>query len=429
MNRISEITKRDILDIFRNGIEKDEIFQTITMVYPYYGRVEEIDFLKRLYELDKMPSSDSRFPNAEAEIVQHIVNNSDYIECWVFEDRRFQLMDGSDEVYLKFLCEIFHPAVRYEKGYWKEFLDETNRLLQNDGYELYPAKQISNHDIYDWRNFQPDEKGLHIPYSQRHKKEIMSKKISLSINRSTRNQIFNLMKKYDLTVHKTTETNWDYTTTIMEEMFGDIKQFYTPKCFDEKKKYVETDCIQDFIFSNYPYYVLDAIEMFSKNCMSEDFESQMNSILALNDLGLKLVNNKIEYTYDSQINQSSLETVQETGLKELLQDAIKYYNERNLTIAVEKLWDAFERLKTYYSPTLDKKKSADKIIENISGNKAPYIILFEKEFKELTTIGNDFRIRHHETTKIDIEDERHYEYFYKRGMSLVSTAIQYLNER
>lgn len=192
---------------------------------------------------------------------------------------------------------------------------------------------------------------------------------------------------------------------------------------------METDCIYDFIFSNYPYYVLDAIEMFAKNCMSEDFESQMNSIMALNDLGLKLVNNKIEYTYDSQINQNSLETVQEMGLKELLQDAIKYYNERNLAIAVEKLWDAFERLKTYYSPTLDKKKSAEKIIEDISGNNAPYITLFEKEFRELTTIGNDFRIRHHETTKIDIEDERHYEYFYKRGMSLVSTAIQYLNER
>ena len=31
-----------------------------------------------------------------------------------------------------FLCEVFHPAVRYEKGYWKEFLTEINKLLQND---------------------------------------------------------------------------------------------------------------------------------------------------------------------------------------------------------------------------------------------------------------------------------------------------------
>ncbi len=112
-----------------------------------------------------------------------------------------------------------------------------------------------------------------------------------------------------------------------------------------------------------------------------------------------------------------------------MQDATKYYDEANLQIAVEKLWDVFERLKTYYSPTLDKKKSVNKIIEDMGGNKQPFIELFEKEFKELTALGNNYRIRHHETTKTDIEDERHYKYFYKRCLSLISTAIQYLNNR
>lgn len=52
--------------------------------------------------------------------------------------------------------------------------------------------------------------------------------------------------------------------------------------------------------------------------------------------------------------------------------------------------------------------------------------MFEKEFYELTTIGNNFRIRHHETTKIDIEDDEHYDYFYKRCLSLITVASQYL---
>ena len=121
MNRITEITKRDILDLFQNGLEIDEFFQTRTVTYNYYGRLEEIDFLKRLYDLERMPSFDSRFANAEQDIWQHTVNNDDYPYCWVFEDKRFNLQDGSDEVYLKFLCEVFHPAVRYDKGYWKEF--------------------------------------------------------------------------------------------------------------------------------------------------------------------------------------------------------------------------------------------------------------------------------------------------------------------
>lgn len=95
-----------------------------------------------------MPSNDSRYINAEQDIWQHTVNNDDYPYCWVFEDERFSLQNGEDEIYLRFLCEVFHPAVRYEKGYWKEFLTEINKLLQNDGYELYPADKMSNRDVY-----------------------------------------------------------------------------------------------------------------------------------------------------------------------------------------------------------------------------------------------------------------------------------------
>ena len=121
--------------------------------------------------------------------------------------------------------------------------------------------------------------------------------------------------------------------------------------------------------------------------------------------------------------------IEEAGLKELLQEANTYYEEGNLKIAVEKLWDAFERLKTYYSPTLDKKKSVKRIINDISENKEPFKKLFEKEFFELTKIGNDFRIRHHETTKIDIDDNRHYDYFYNRCLSIIKLALQYLDDR
>lgn len=141
MNRISKITKLDILDIFRNGIDIPDIWETKRVNYNYCGRITEVEFLSRLYDLKNMPSFDSRFKNAEDDIWQHTVNNDDCPFCWVFEDERFQLKNGSDEIYLKFICEIFHPEVRFEKGYWKEFLYEVNRLLHNDGYELYPAEK------------------------------------------------------------------------------------------------------------------------------------------------------------------------------------------------------------------------------------------------------------------------------------------------
>ena len=55
----------------------------------------------------------------------------------------------------------------------------------------------------------------------------------------------------------------------------------------------------------------------------------------------------------------------------------------------------------------------------MSNDQQPFIDLFEKEFHELTSLGNNFRIRHHEMTKTDIQDKRHYEYFYKRCLSLI----------
>lgn len=429
MNRITEITKRDILDLFRNGLEIDEFFETKTVKYYYFGRFEEIDFLKRIYDLKKMRSNDSRFKDAESDIWQHTVNNDDYPFCWVFEDERFELSNGSDEIYLKFICEIFHPAVRYDKGYWKEFLTEVNKLLQSDGYEIYPAEKVSNRDVYGWRIFQQEENTLFIPYSQRNEKEIKAKKIVLSIKRKARNQIYQFLERYNIAYQATDETGWNYNTTIAADVFYDIKQFYIPKYYNEKKEYVETASLQDFILFSSPFCVLDTIEFFAKHSMSGDFEAQINAILKLNDITLQLSNGKVVSTFDTQINKKFFMAVQEVGLKELLQDVIKYYDEGNLQIAVEKLWDAFERLKTYYSPTLDKKKSINKIVENMGGKQQAFKDLFENEFHELTTLGNNFRIRHHEVTKIDIQDERHYEYLYKRCLSLISIAIQYLDDR
>ena len=119
--------------------------------------------------------------------------------------------------------------------------------------------------------------------------------------------------------------------------------------------------------------------------MLHNFEAQINAILKLNEIGFQLSNGKMVNSLGSQINQSSLETVQEVGLKELLQQASRYYDEDNLQIAVEKLWDAFERLKTYYcSSTIDKKKSAEKIVKDMGDSQQAYMELFEKEFRELT---------------------------------------------
>jgi serine/threonine-protein kinase len=151
MNRISEITKRDIYELFRDGYTESDVFLERQVNYPYYGRFEEIEFLSRLYDLDNMPSSDPKCADAREDIILHTINNNDYEYCWVFQDDRFGLKDGSDEIFLNFLCNIFHPLVRDEKREWRNFLVKVNELIRLDGYELYVKQYISGREEYGYR--------------------------------------------------------------------------------------------------------------------------------------------------------------------------------------------------------------------------------------------------------------------------------------
>ena len=126
--------------------------------------------------------------------------------------------------------------------------------------------------------------------------------------------------------------------------------------------------------------------------------------------------------------ESAIAAVKEAGARELLQEAILLHRSpypADIRDAVEKLWDAYERLKTYYT-TMNKAKSAEKIVNDMAAGQAPYVTLFDTEFRALTKIGNDYRIRHHETDKVEITDVRYYDYFFNRCLSLIALAIQYL---
>ena len=422
MKQITEITRRDIFSLFKYGKNIPNFFGDSHITYTYYGRMTELDFLKRIHDLKKLPSKDNRFEDAEGDIWQHTINNNDYEDGWVFEDERFGLLNGEDEILLDFLCSVFHPVVRCENGYWKEFLNDINGLLRKDGYELYSESKISGHDVYGWRKYDPDASTLFIPFSQRNGKEIKDKKLKLSLPMKARNQIFKLFGKYSEVHHETVETGWHSTFSTEEYVFRDIAQFYKPKCYDANGKYVETTNMEQFIMHNSPFCVFDAIEFFGKYNDSNDFAAQINALFKLNYVAYKMDQGKIVSTYDIAINKNEMSGIAE----KVLGEANEYYRNGNKQIAVEKIWDAFERLKTYYSPALNKAASANKIIDDMSGSEPNYQALYKTEFKALTDMGNGFRIRHHETTKIDITDSRQYDYFYRRCLALVSIAILYL---
>lgn len=163
------------------------------------------------------------------------------------------------------------------------------------------------------------------------------------------------------------------------------------------------------------------------------FRDEINSIFQKTGLLYELttdlqVERIIENSPLTPAVESAIATVSETGTRELLQEAILLHRSpypADIRDAVEKIWDAYERLKTYYTE-LDKKASAAKIVNDAAGGVEAYSSLFNDEFFALTKIGNNFRIRHHETDKIEIIDVRHYDYFFNRCLSLITLAIQYL---
>ncbi len=158
-NTISEITRRDIFD-------------TITMQnVAWAGRLEEPDFLARIWDLADMRSTDGRFKDAAGDIWQHRVNNpQDWEDDWVFTDSRFDLMHGDDEMLMRFLAETVHPAVRPDAEEALSLVDSFNRGLAADGWALVETKQISGRPVYEGRRIKGTRQpttSLRIPEYQR----------------------------------------------------------------------------------------------------------------------------------------------------------------------------------------------------------------------------------------------------------------------
>lgn len=90
--------------------------------------------------------------------------------------------------------------------------------------------------------------------------------------------------------------------------------------------------------------------------------------------------------------------------------------------ALEKLWDAFERIKTL-EPGNDKRAQATALLDKAI--KAPRLRKFlENEAKALTEIGNNLQIRHFETSQEKLERPEAVDYLFHRMFSFIRFVLR-----
>lgn len=177
---------------------------------------------------------------------------------------------------------------------------------------------------------------------------------------------------------------------------------------DHKLRSVDKKNIPDEEFLN---EAIQDFKQFIDDSIKANENVNLEQVLNLN-VNIDLLYENSTMTYDTELNM-------------LIDDAKKrYYSPDDRKIALEKLWDAFERLKTFYSS--DKKLSTEKLINMLAIDLQREVL--SDEFVTLTNIGNKYRIRHHETDKKPISTENQVKYLFFRMLALIDLSLSVINE-
>lgn len=135
--QISQVARRNIID----GLRLDNV--------AWAGRLEDVEFLERIFDLRRLPSTDNRFNDAAGDIWQHRVNNPmDWPDDWIYGDSRFDLLNGPSDTFLRFLCEMVHPVVRPDKNEALQLVQQFNDQLRPEGWHLVEEEKIAGRPRY-----------------------------------------------------------------------------------------------------------------------------------------------------------------------------------------------------------------------------------------------------------------------------------------
>lgn len=139
---ISYRTKRDIIDEFK------------VRDISYNGKLSEIDFANRLYNLKELPSEDPRYKTMESDFWQHRVNNYDWDYWWIIDDSRLGIIN-EDVKFGKFLCSMLHPITRSQEEVYA-LLEIMNSYLGSDGFRIVEDRKVYNGSTFKMIELDPN---------------------------------------------------------------------------------------------------------------------------------------------------------------------------------------------------------------------------------------------------------------------------------
>lgn len=160
----------------------------------------------------------------------------------------------------------------------------------------------------------------------------------------------------------------------------------------------------------------------------QQFAADVNRLFERNGIAYQLHDGQVERLVPTVLQEVLQQPVFNTGdqtLDELLQAAREKFLNRELAIrreALEKLWDAWERLKSLSDPN-DKKRSVELLLDRAT-TEPNLRSRIEIEARQLTEIGNNFMIRHTEVTKPPITESIHVDYLFHRLFSFIRMLLQ-----
>jgi hypothetical protein len=159
------------------------------------------------------------------------------------------------------------------------------------------------------------------------------------------------------------------------------------------------------------------------------FRNEINLVLSRNGVGLELgEDGRVARTLPVVVATPLLGSIFRSGdldLDRLLEDARRKFRDRDPEVrreSLEKLWDAFERLKTIEIPG-DKQASVTQLLSRAIPEPNLRSRL-DSELRELTAIGNSFMIRHAEVGKTAVAPGESVDYLFHRLFSAIRFLLR-----